>query len=137
MPVHPVTGESLPNPGMGNVPGPDVLPMGGPNDFLGGPPFDPRITGATGQMVDTGGEQNRLSQLLEAREMIDQEIASIIGVPPGTENMDMLTPPSMDPRMALDPMMAQGGMPTGAVPGTVPGAVPGMALPGLLGGQYA
>ena len=39
--------------------------------------------------------------------------------------------------MTPETMVAQGGMPTGAVPGTVPGAVPGMALPGLLGGQYA
>ena len=131
MPVHPVTGESLPNPGMVN--GPAITPVGGQNGLPGVPQFDPSATGQVGM----GGEQNRLSQLLEAREMIDQEIAVIIGVPPGTENLDMLPPPPMDPRMALDPMMAQGGMSTGAVPGTVPGAVPGMALPGLLGGQYA
>ena len=118
MPVHPVTGESLPNPGMVN--GPAITPV---------PQFDPSAMG----QVDTGGQQDRLSQLLEAREMIDQEIAAIIGVPPGTENMNMLPSPPIDPRMATDPMMAQGGLPTGAVPGTVPG----MASPGLLGGQYA
>ena len=131
MPVNPVTGERLPYPGdpgyMGN--GPD-MPMAGPPNGppMGGPPMGGPMAGP--QM---GGQQDRLSQLLEAREMIDQEIAAIIGVPPGTENLDMLTPPSIDPRMAPDPMVAQGGMPTGAVPG----AVPGMALPGLLGGQYA
>ena len=125
MPVHPVTGESLPNPGMVNGLG------------MEGPRFPSDNLTPPGVGTEIGGQQNRLSQLLEAREMIDQEIATIIGVPPGTENMDMLTPPSIDPRMAPDPMVAQGGMPAGAVPGTVPGAVPGMALPGLLGGQYA
>jgi hypothetical protein len=92
-------------------------PMGGPG--MAGP-----------QM---GGQAERLNQLLEARQMIDQEIAAIVGGPPGTENLDMLPPPPMDPRMAPETMMAQGGMSTGAVPGEVPG----MALPGLLGGQYA
>ena len=125
MPVHPVTGESLPNPGIGNGLG------------MEGPRFPSDNLTPPGVGTEIGGQQNRLTQLLEAREMIDQEIATIIGVPPGTENMDMLTPPSIDPRMAPETMVAQGGMPTGAVPGTVPGAVPGMALPGLLGGQYA
>ena len=133
MPVHPVTGESLPYSGMGNQPGPDVPPMGGPNDFLGGPPFNPRMTGATGQMlpVDTGGEQNRLSQLLEARDMIDQEIAAIIGVPPGTENMDMLPPPPMDPMMPPGAMGPGGPPMQGGPPMGQP--MPPMGPQGLLG----
>ena len=129
MPVH--TGGSPPYSGMGNAPGPDVPPMGGPNDFLGGPPFNPRMTGATGQMVDTGGQQDRLSQLLEAREMIDQEIATIIGVPPGTENMDMLPPPPMDP-MAQMPPMGPGGPPMQGGPPMGP-PMPPMGPQGLLG----
>jgi len=129
MPIGP-SGESLPYPGdpgyMGN--GRDIGPMVGQNGLPGGPQFDP----SAGQ-VGAGGQQERLNQLLEARQMIDQEIAAIVGIPSGTENLDMLPPPPIDPMMAPDPMMAQGGMPTGAVPGTVPG----MASPGLLGGQYA
>jgi hypothetical protein len=80
-----------------------------------GPAYDPRMTGATGQMLSTEGVQDRLSQLLEAREMIDQEIASIIGVPPGTENLDMLPPPPMDPMAQMPPgaMGAPNGMPGG------------------------
>ena len=136
MPIGP-GGERLPYPGdpgcMGNGPGPDIPPMGGPNDFLGGPGFDPRVTGATGQ-VETGGQADRLSQLLEARQMIDQEIAAIVGGPPGAENLDMLPPPPMDP-------MAQ-GMPPGAMgPGGPPmpnGPPMGQPMPpmgpqGLLG----
>ena len=76
-----------------------------------------------------GGKQERLSQLLEAREMIDQEIASIIGVPPGTENLDMLPPPPMDPMaqgMPPEAMMAQGGPPMGQ-------PMPPMGPQGLLG----
>jgi len=64
-----------------------------------------------------GGQQDRLSQLLEARDMIDQEIASIIGVPPGTENLDMPPPPPIDPMAQMPP-----GMPPGAMMG--PGGPP-------------
>ena len=127
MPVNPVTGERLPYPGdagyMGT--GPDIPPMGGPNDFLGGPGFDPRVTGATGQ-VETGGQADRLSQLLEARQIIDQEIAAIVGGPPGAENLDMLPPPPMDPMMPPEAMMAQGGPP-------MPPQGPPMGPQGLLG----
>ena len=92
-------------------------PMGGPP--MGGP---------------MGGQEQRLSQLLEARQMIDQEIAAIVGGPPGAENLDMLPPPPIDP-------MAQ-GMPPGAMgPGGPPmpnGPPMGQPMPpmgpqGLLG----
>ena len=81
-----------------------------------------------------GGQQDRLSQLLEAREMIDQEIASIIGVPPGTENLDMLPPPPMDPMAQMPPgaMMGPGGPPMqGGPPMGQP--MPPMGPQGLLG----
>ena len=124
MPVHPVTGESLPNPGMGN--GLD-MPMAGPP--MGGPPPGPPMAGP--QM---GGQQDRLSQLLEAREMIDQEIAAIIGVPPGTENLDMLPPPPMDPMAQMPPgaMMGPGGPPMQGGPPMGP-PMPPMGPQGLLG----
>ena len=128
MPVHPVTGESLPNPGMRN--GLGITPVGGQNGLPGVPQFDPSATG----QVDMGGEQNRLSQLLEAREMIDQEIAAIIGVPPGTENLDMLPPPPMDPMAQMPPgaMMGPGGPPMqGGPPMGQP--MPPMGPQGLLG----
>ena len=131
MPVNPVTGERLPYPGeagyIGNGPGPDIPPMGGPNDFLGGPAFDPRMTGATGQ-VETGGQADRLNQLLEARQMIDQEIAAIVGGPPGAENLDMLPPPPMA-QMPPEAMMGPGGSP---VPPQGP-PMPPMGPQGLLG----
>ena len=80
MPIGP-GGERLPYPGdpgyMGN--GPDMPPMGPP---MGGPGM--------------GGQEQRLNQLLEARQMIDQEIAAIVGGPVGAENLDMLPPPPMD-----------------------------------------
>ena len=132
MPVNPVTGERLPYPGdagyMGT--GPDIPPMGGPNDFLGGPGFDPRVTGATGQ-VETGGQADRLSQLLEARQMIDQEIAAIVGGPPGAENLDMLPPPPVNPMAQMPPeaMGAPNGM--GGPPMGQP--MPPMGPQGLLG----
>ena len=132
MPVNPVTGERLPYPGdagyMGT--GPDIPPMGGPNDFLGGPGFDPRVTGATGQ-VETGGQADRLSQLLEARQMIDQEIAAIVGGPPGAENLDMLPPPPVNPMAQMPPeaMGAPNGM--GGPPMAPP--MPPMGPRGLLG----
>jgi len=137
MPIGP-GGERLPYPGdpgyMGNGPGPDIPPMGGPNDFLGGPGFDPRVTGATGQ-VQTGGQAGRLNQLLEARQMIDQEIAAIVGGPAGTENLDMLPPPPMDPMMAQMPPEAIGapnGIPmAGGPPMGQP--MPPMGPQGLLG----
>ena len=131
MPIGP-NGERLPYPGdagyMGTGPGPDIPPMGGPNDFLGGPGFDPRVTGATGQ-VETGGQADRLNQLLEARQIIDQEIAAIVGGPPGAENLDMLPPPPMDPMMPPEAMMAQGGPP---MPPQGP-PMPPMGPQGLLG----
>ena len=81
MPIGP-GGERLPYPGdpgyMGNGPG---MPNGGPP--MGGPMEGPQM----------GGQAERLNQLLEARQMIDQEIAAIVGGPPGTENLDMLPPP--------------------------------------------
>jgi basic salivary proline-rich protein 1/2 len=119
MPVHPVTGESLPNPGMVN--GLD-MPMAGPP--MGGPPPGPPMGGPVAG-PEMGGQQDRLSQLLEAREMIDQEIAAIIGVPPGTENMDMLPPPPMMPPGVGGPPM-QGGPPMGP-------PMPPMGPQGLLG----
>jgi len=134
MPVNPVTGERLPYPGeagyIGNGPGPDIPPMGGPNDFLGGPAFDPRMTGATGQ-VETGGQADRLNQLLEARQMIDQEIAAIVGAPPGAENLDMLPPPPVNPMAQMPPeaMGAPNGM--GGPPMGQP--MPPMGPQGLLG----
>ena len=132
MPIGP-NGERLPYPGdpgyMGN--GPDIPPMGGPNDFLGGPGFDPRVTGATGQ-VETGGQADRLSQLLEARQIIDQEIAAIVGGPPGTENLDMLPPPPMDPMMAQMPPEAMGA-PNGMGGPPMGQPMPPMGPQGLLG----
>ena len=118
MPIGP-NGERLPYPGdpgyMGN--GPDMPPMGGPM----GPPM--------------GGQQDRLNQLLEARQMIDQEIAAIVGGPPGTENLDMLPPPPMDPMaqgMPPEAMMGPGGppMPNGPPMGQ---PMPPMGPQGLLG----
>ena len=109
MPIGP-GGESLPYPGdpgyMGNGPGPDMPPMGGP---MGPPMAGPPMGGP-----EMGGQAERLNQLLEARQMIDQEIAAIVGGPPGTENLDMLPPPPMDPMaqgMPPEAMMAQGGPP--------------------------
>ena len=113
MPVHPVTGESLPNPGMVNGLG------------MEGPRFPSDNLTPPGVGTEIGGQQNRLSQLLEAREMIDQEIATIIGVPPGTENMDMLPPPPMMPPGVGGPPM-QGGPPMGQ-------PMPPMGPQGLLG----
>ena len=129
MPVHPVTGESLPNPGMGNGLG---MPMAGPP--MEGPRFPSDNLMPPGVGPEMGGQQDRLSQLLEAREMIDQEIAAIIGVPPGTENMDMLPPPPMDPMAQMPPgaMMGPGGPPMqGGPPMGQP--MPPMGPQGLLG----
>jgi len=118
MPIGP-GGERLPYPGdpgyMGNGPG---MPNGGPP--MGGPMEGPQM----------GGQAERLNQLLEARQMIDQEIAAIVGGPPGTENLDMLPPPPMDPMMAqgIPPGMAPGGPP---MPGGPQG--PPMGPQGLLG----
>jgi len=84
---------------------------------------------------EMGGQADRLSQLLEARQMIDQEIAAIVGGPPGTENLDMLPPPPMDPMMAQMPPEAMGapnGMP---MPGGPPMGqpMPPMGPQGLWG----
>ena len=127
MPIDPVTGERLPYPGdPGYMGGPPNMPNGGPP--MGGPPMGgPGMEGP-----GMGGQEQRLSQLLEARQMIDQEIASIIGVPPGTENLDMLPPPPMNPQMPPEAMMAQGGPP---MPGGPPMGqpMPPMGPQGLLG----
>ena len=81
---------------------------------------------------EMGGQADRLNQLLEARQMIDQEIAAIVGGPPGAENLDMLPPPPMDPMMPPEAMMAQGGppMPNGPPMGQ---PMPPMGPQGLLG----
>jgi hypothetical protein len=124
MPIGP-GGERLPYPGdpgyMGN--GPD-MPMAGPP--MGGPP-------PMGQpMEGPGGQAERLNQLLEARQMIDQEIAAIVGGPPGTENLDMLPPPPMDPMAQMPPQGPPNGMP---MPGGPPMGqpMPPMGPQGLLG----
>ena len=119
MPIGP-NGERLPYPGdagyMGN--GPDMPPMGGPPPMAG----------------PMGGQEQRLNQLLEARQMIDQEIAAIVGGPAGTENLDMLPPPPMDPMAQMPPeaMMGPGGppMPNGPPMGQ---PMPPMGPQGLLG----
>ena len=85
---------------------------------------------------EMGGQAERLNQLLEARQMIDQEIAAIVGGPPGTENLDMLPPPPMDPMMAQgmppEAMGAPNGMPmAGGPPMGQP--MPPMGPQGLLG----
>ena len=120
MPIGP-NGERLPYPGdagdMGNGPGPDLPPLVPPGagadriaaGMNGGPPMGGPPMG--GPMA---GQEQRLNQLLVARQMIDQEIAAIVGGPPGAENLDMLPPPPMDPRaqgMPPEAMMAQGGPP--------------------------
>ena len=119
MPVNPVTGERLPYPGdSGYTGGPQMEGPRFPSDNLMPP-------GPMGGPPPMGGQEQRLSQLLEARQMIDQEIAAIVGGPPGAENLDMLPPPPMDPMMPPEAMMAQGGppMPNG----------PPMGPQGLLG----
>jgi hypothetical protein len=138
MPVNPVTGERLPYPG-----DPGYMGPGNPNPGIeatnqamglgnGGPPMGPPMGGPMAG-PEMGGQQNRLSQLLEAREMIDQEIAAIIGVPPGTENMDMLPPPPIDPMAQMPPgaMMGPGGPPMQGGPPGLP--MPPMGPQGLLG----
>ena len=125
MPIGP-NGERLPYPG---EEGAMMPPMGGPP--MGGPPPMGPSMGGPG----IGGQEQRLNQLLEARQMIDQEIAAIVGGPPGTENLDMLPPPPMDPMaqgMPPEAMMAQGGPP---MPGGPPMGqpMPPMGPQGLLG----
>ena len=107
MPIGP-SGERLPYPG---EEGAMMPPMGGPG---------------------MGGQEQRLNQLLEARQMIDQEIAAIVGGPPGTENLDMLPPPPMEPMMPPEAMMGPGGppMPNGPPMGQ---PMPPMGPQGLLG----
>ena len=92
--------------------------MGGPG--MGGPP-----------MGGPGGQEQRLNQLLEARQMIDQEIAAIVGAPPGAENLDMLPPPPVNPMAQMPPeaMGAPNGM--GGPPMAPP--MPPMGPQGLLG----
>jgi len=119
MPIGP-NGERLPYPGdPGYMGGPPNMPNGGPP--MGGPPMGPPMEGP-----EMGGQADRLSQLLEARQIIDQEIAAIVGGPPGAENLDMLPPPPMDPMMPPEAMMAQGGPP-------MPPQGPPMGPQGLLG----
>ena len=116
MPIGP-NGERLPYPGdPGYMGGPPNMPNGGPP--MAGP--------------EMGGQADRLSQLLEARQMIDQEIAAIVGGPPGAENLDMLPPPPMDPMMPPEAMMAQGGPPMPNVP-PMGQPMPPMGPQGLLG----
>jgi len=77
------------------------------------------------------GQEQRLSQLLEARQMIDQEIAAIVGAPPGAENLDMLPSPPVNPMAQMPPeaMGAPNGM--GGPPMGQP--MPPMGPQGLLG----
>ena len=114
MPVNPVTGERLPYPGEES---PMMPPMGPP---MGGP--------------ELAGQEARLNQLLEARQMIDQEIAAIIGGPAGTENLDMLPPPPMDPMAQMPPetMGAPNGMPMAGGPPMAP-QMPPIGPQGLQG----
>ena len=126
MPVNPVTGERLPYPGdPGYTGGPQMEGQRFPSDNLMPP-------GPMGGPPPMGGQEQRLSQLLEDRQMIDQEIAAIVGGPPGAENLDMLPPPPMDPMMPPEAMMAQGGppMPNGPPMGQ---PMPPMGPQGLLG----
>jgi len=127
MPIGP-NGERLPYPGeegyMGNGPGPDLPPLVPP-----GAGAD-RIAAGMNGGPSMAGQEQRLNQLLEARQMIDQEIAAIVGGPVGAENLDMLPPPPIDPMAQMPPeaMMAQGGPP---MPMGQP--MPPMGPQGLLG----
>ena len=112
MPIGP-NGERLPYPG---EEGAMMPPMGGPP--MGGPGM--------------GGQEQRLNQLLEARQMIDQEIAAIVGGPPGTENLDMLPPPPMEAMMPPEAMGAPNGMPMAGGP-PMGHPMPPMGPQGLLG----
>jgi len=116
MPVNPVTGERLPYPGDAGIEATNQA-MG-----LGGPPM------AGPEMSQPGG---RLAQLLEARQMIDQEIAAIVGGPVDAENLDMLPPPPVNPMAQMPPeaMGAPNGM--GGPPMAPP--MPPMGPQGLLG----
>ena len=116
MPIGP-NGERLPYPGDAGIEATNQA-MGMSN----GPPMG-------GPMA---GQEQRLNQLLEARQMIDQEIAAIVGGPAGTENLDMLPPPPMDPMMPPEAMMGPGGppMPNGPPMGQ---PMPPMGPQGLLG----
>lgn len=78
------------------------------------------------------GQEQRLNQLLEARQMIDQEIAAIVGGPVGAENLDMLPPPPMDPMMAQMPPEAMGA-PNGMGGPPMGQPMPPMGPQGLLG----
>ena len=127
MPIGP-RGERLPYPGDPGYGGPANISM---RDATG--------IDATNQAMGLGnggppmaGQEQRLSQLLEARQMIDQEIAAIVGAPPGAENLDMLPPPPMDPMMPPEAMGAPNGMPmAGGPPMGQP--MPPMGPQGLLG----
>ena len=102
-------------------------PMGGPP--MAGPMGPPPMAGP-----GMGGQEQRLNQLLEARQMIDQEIAAIVGGPVGAENLDMLPPPPIDPMAQIPPeaMGAPNGMPmAGGPPMGQP--MPPMGPQGLLG----
>ena len=100
MPVNPVTGERLPYPADAGIEATNQA-MG-----LGGPPM------AGPEMPQPVGQEGRLAQLLEARQMIDQEIAAIVGAQVGAENLDMLPPPPIDPMAQMPPeaMGAPNGM---------------------------
>ena len=119
MPVNPVTGERLPYPGDAGIEATNQA-MG-----LGGPPM------AGPEMPQPVGQEGRLAQLLEARQMIDQEIAAIVGAPMDAGNLDMLPPPPIDPMAQMPPeaMGAPNGM--GGPPMAPP--MPPIGPQGLLG----
>ncbi len=118
MPIGP-NGERLPYPGEAGYMGPDIPPMGGPP--MAGP-----------EMSQPVGQEGRLAQLLEARQMIDQEIAAIVGAPVDAGNLDMLPPPPMDPMMAQMPPEAMGA-PNGMGGPPMAPPMPPMGPQGLLG----
>ena len=111
MPVNPMTGERLPYPG---EEAPMNAPMGGPG------------------MAQPVGQEGRLAQLLEARQMIDQEIAAIVGAPMDAGNLDMLPPPPIDPMMAQMPPEAMGA-PNGMGGPPMAPPMPPMGPQGLVG----
>jgi hypothetical protein len=132
MPVNPVTGERLPYPGEPGYTG-VVPPNTGPGIEatnqamgLGGPPM------AGPEMPQPVGQEGRLAQLLEARQMIDQEIAAIVGAPVDAGNLDMLPPPPIDPMMAQMPPEAMGAINGVGGPPMAP-PMPPMGPQGLLG----
>ena len=135
MPVNPVTGERLPYPGdpgyRGVVPPNTDRGIEATNRAMGISNGGPPPMGGPMEGPEMGGQADRLSQLLEARQIIDQEIAAIVGGPPGAENLDMLPPPPVNPMAQMPPeaMGAPNGM--GGPPMAPP--MPPMGPQGLLG----